>query len=347
VFAELTARRLLAPVGIALLSCVVAFALFTALGVGVGNGANAAGTAVHGAAPRAIGPLQAYSEADAKRNGAAGVGGAPPVTQLAPLPAAAFAGPIARYKRYSAGQLRIVLEHLAALEGALRTGRLARARTAWRGAYASWLHLGAVYGAFGDLTQAIDGSPGVLAGGVSDPRFTGLHRLERDLWRGAPAGEELSATRRLRGDVRLLLKRLPGVQITPLQYATRAHEILEDAARDLLSGTDVPWSDEGVLATAAGLRATREVIETLRSLLDGREGTIETVDFNLDRLASALASIRREHGGGWPAVDRLSLRENELLDGTLGAALEALDGVPGTLETKVPPTIPSLPNPSR
>ena len=47
---------------------------------------------------------------------------------------------------------------------------------------------------------------------------------------------------------------LPHAPLTPLEYATRAHEILEDAMRDLLSGTDVPWSGEGVLATDAGLQ---------------------------------------------------------------------------------------------
>ena len=50
---------------------------------------------------------------------------------------------------------------------------------------------------------------------------------------------------------------LAKVSIEPLEYATRAHEILEDAARDLLSGTDVPWSGEGVLATNAGLASHR------------------------------------------------------------------------------------------
>ncbi len=36
----------------------------------------------------------------------------------------------------------------------------------------------------------------------------------------------------------------------------RAHEILEDAQRDLMSGAEVPWSREGVIGTAAGLVAT-------------------------------------------------------------------------------------------
>lgn len=59
------------------------------------------------------------------------------------------------------------------------------------------------------------------------------------------------------------------MSITPLEYATRAHEILEDAVRDLLSGAAVPWSGEGVLATAAGVEATEEVISTLRPVLGG------------------------------------------------------------------------------
>jgi high-affinity iron transporter len=339
-------RRVLAPLAAALLTCAVAFLVLTALGVDGGGGSSSAAGAYVRHTAHPVSAIQAYSEADSKRNGAAGQGGAPPITPLVPVPPAAFNAPVAQYKAYSAGQLKAMLGYLAALRGALLAHRPAAARTAWRGAYVRWLHLGAVYGAFGALGDAVDGDPGGLPNGVHDPHFTGLHRLERGLWRGAPAGELLRVTQRLGSDVRLLIRRLPSVQITPLEYATRAHEILEDAARDLLNGTDVPWSNEGVLATAAGLTATREVLATLAPLLDGREGTIETVEFTLRRLSGALSSIRRAHGGRFPARDELSPRESELLNGTLGAALEALDAVPGTLETKIPPPIPSLPKSS-
>lgn len=346
-------RRLLLPIGVALLSCLIAFLALTALGVD-GGGSSAVGANVRRTPPHVPSAIQAYSEADSKRNGAASQGGAPPITQLVPIPPAAFNAPIARYKAYSAGQLRVMLGDIAALQSALRTSRLAAARAAWRGAYVRWLHLGAVYGAFGALGDTIDGVPGGLPGGVHDPHFTGLHRLERGLWRGVGRGaltgtiehELLGLAGRLDADVRLLIEHLPSVQITPLEYATRAHEILEDAQRDLLSGTDVPWSHEGLLATAAGLSATREMLATLQPLLDGREGTIETVEFALRRFSSALSLIRHAHDGRFPAQDELSLREGELLDGTLGAALEALDALPGTLETKIPPPTPALPNSS-
>jgi hypothetical protein len=341
-------RRVLVPLATALLTCVIAFLALTALGVdGGGGSSSAAGAYARRTAPHPVSASQVYSEADAKRNGAAGEGGAPPITELLPIPAAAFDAPIAQYKVYSAAQLKLMLGYIARLQSALRVHRLVAARAAWRGAYARWLRLGAVYGAFGAAGDAIDGTPGGLPGGVHDPHFIGLHRLERGLWRGAPTDELLGLSVRLDSDVRLLIKHLPSVQITPLEYATRAHEILEDAQRDLLSGTDVPWSNEGLLATAAGVQATREVLATLQPLLDGREGTIETVEYSLHRFSGALALIRRAHGGHWPAQDELSLREGELLNGTLGAALEALEAVPGTLETKIRPPIPSLPKSSR
>ena len=91
------------------------------------------------------------------------------------------------------------------------------------------------------------------------------------------------------------------MSITPLEYATRAHEILEDAVRDLLSGVDVPWSGEGVLATAAGLEATEEVVGTLRSLLKGREGVVPLVEVQLAALRRDDPSLAAAHGGRLPA----------------------------------------------
>jgi hypothetical protein len=341
-----TGRRFVLPVGIASVTFLGAFFALTAFGVGAGGSSRAAEANARHAAPRAVSAIQAYSEADARRNGAAGQGGAPPAPDLAPLSAAAFKGPIAQYRAYTEGRLKAVLGQLAALQGALRANRLAAARSAWEGAYAAYLRLGAVYGEFGDLNRAIDGSPGGLPGGVHDRRFTGLHRLELGLWEGAaPPRRLLGVAARLAVDVRRLQKRLPHEQITPLEYATRAHEILEDAIRDLLSGVDVPWSHDGVLATVAGVDATAELIATLRPLLDGREDAIEVVDSALLRLHRALASLHGADRGRWPTLEQLGQDEAELLDGAVGGAAETLDQVPGALETKLPSPIPALPNP--
>ena len=160
----------------------------------------------------------------------------------------------------------------------------------------------------------------------------------------APPRTLLGYARALDADVHTLAAVLPRAALTPLEYATRAHEILEDAARDLLSGADVPWSGEGVLATDAGLDATEEVITTLQPLLQRTRGRDD-------------GSQRRTRGPArrrWPrsrpptadacrATAQLTQRQSELLDGALGGALEGLSQVPGALETEAAAADPADP----
>lgn len=324
----------------ALLAAIAGFAILTAIGVG-GGGTSAA----PGNSPRRLSALARYSEQSAIRAGAGNADGAPPAPDLVPLPPSAFVRPIDQYRAYAMGQLTAMERQIGVLERALAADNRSGARDAWRGAYVDYLHLGAVYGEFGTLDRRIDGTAGGVPGGASSPRFTGLHRVERGLWSSASPRSLLVWARGLGTNVRALRHVIPTVAMTPLDYATRAHEILEDAERDLLSGVDVPWSQDGVLATAAGLQATEEVINTLRPLLDGRENVIEVVDTGLQHLGSVMATLRREHGGQYPTLDQLTQRQSEVLNGTLGGTLEALSQVPGALETRLPPPIPSLPAP--
>jgi hypothetical protein len=264
---------------------------------------------------------------------------------LSPLPARAFAGPVAAYKRY-AKHWTIIAEHQAdGLRDALAAGNRAGARSAWQATWSSYLHLGAVYGLFEALNQEIDGMPDGLLAGAADTHFSGLHRLEMGLWSGASPRSLLPLANQLARNLQSLQATLPSVRITPLEYATRAHEILEDAQRDLLSGTHVPWSGQGILGTAAGLDATEEVFRTLRPLLSGRESTEAEVRSELGLLSSAIAQVHRNHRS-WPSLTQLSMHERELLNGTLAGALTALELLPGTLETKTPAPTPRLPTSS-
>jgi hypothetical protein len=110
-----------------------------------------------------------------------------------------------------------------------------------------------------------------------------------------------------------------------------------------MSGTEVPWSREGVLGTEAGLVVTREVISTLVPLLNGRDNTLATVRYWLAHLGTALASVRRG-SGSYPTLGELSSPERQLIDGTLAGADTALSAVPGTLEVVPTPTFSPIPS---
>jgi iron uptake system EfeUOB component EfeO/EfeM len=260
----------------------------------------------------------------------------------APLTARDFARPVARYRAYSGRQADAMQGDVAALAGALAAGDRASARAAWAHAYGRYLRIGAAYGALGDLDAAIDGPPGHLRGGANDPRFSGLHRIEHGLWRDAPLPSLTPWTTRLARDVRTLRRVVRRVAIPPLDYVTRAHEIMEDAQRDMLSGRAAPWSGAGLQATADSLAATDEVLDTLRPLLGERDSSLQSIDTYASRLARELGRLRRAHGGRLPPLRTLTPAEHERVNGALGVLLEALASIPVTLETQIPPKIPSI-----
>lgn len=271
--------------------------------------------------------------------------GAPAGDPTTPVSAAQFQAPISAYLSYSVGQLGLMQTQLSDLQRALGRRDRPAAEAAWRGAFFDYLTLGAVYleGPVADLNGAIDGTPGGLAGGTRSRRFSGLHRLEYGLWTGASLSSLQPWAGRLARDVSTLRRRLPSVQISPRDYATRAHEILEDAVRDLLSGTDVPWSGQGVLGTAAAVTATTEVIGTLSPLLDAVDEPAD-IYATLATLRSTLNAIRSAHGGVFPPNAGMTQMQSERLDAAVGGALEALAQVPGVLEIAPPTgTTPSAP----
>ena len=326
---------------VALCAAIVVFAVVSALddGGSSGEGHSAAGQPPYAAyfprAPHVLSSASIYK-----------LSSRPSPPRYAPLFHASFEPPIARYRAYSAAQLGVMEKQLPALQRALAANDRPAAQAAWRAVYSRYLHLGAVYlvGPVAVLNQEIDGTASGLPGGVANPRFAGLHKIEYGLWSGAPPQTLVRASRQLGVAVARLRRLLPSVSITPLEYATRAHEILEDAQRDLLSGADVPWSGEGLLATYAGLEATKEVVSTLRGLLLGGEGTVPLVTHELKALASTMNSIAAAHGGRLPANAQLTQHQAEQLDASLGGALEALSQIPGRLEVEVPPRPAPIPS---
>jgi hypothetical protein len=162
------------------------------------------------------------------------------------------------------------------------------------------------------------------------------------LWSGASLRSLNVYDVELERDLTQLRGVIPTMKITPLEYATRSHEILEDAQRDLLSSMDVPWSQQGVLGTAAGLAATEELFHTLEPLLGGRENTEGEVRTELGMLSGLLTTIRRAHHGSYPSLPQLGIYEHEQLDGYVAGALSALDQMPGVLETEIHRAPPKL-----
>ncbi len=261
------------------------------------------------------------------------------VSDLTPISWRRFLGPIARYKRYAEAWAVRLGRSLRPLTAALRADHRRAAERDWVVSFDDYLHLGAVYGS---IPARLDDALAEVPSSRSETRFPGLHMIEKGLWTGRSPRSLLATASAISRAVVKLRHTIPGMWVGASSYILRAHEIMEDAQRDLLSGAEVPWSRRGVSATAAALVADRQVIQTLTPLLDGRDNTLGVVQYWEVQMAAALRKVRRPDGT-YPALTQLSTAQHELLAGTLSGICTALAAVPDTLELRPIPQIPRDP----
>jgi high-affinity iron transporter len=254
-----------------------------------------------------------------------------------PATVAELTGPNKEYQGYAALQLADLAREVTRIQSDLHGNDVAAAKADWLAAQLDWERVGASYDSFGNLGLAVDGLPNGLQGGVSDKQFTGLHRLEYGLWHGQSAASLLPVAATLATDVGLVQKNLTSANLAgnPANLPVRAHEILEDALRDHLSGIDNEGGGAAYAQTYADLQVTEAVLGYLTPLLNARQpGLPEIADGYISDLQQALLATRIN--GKWESLGSASVSARENVDSAIDAVLETLAAVPDLLE--VPPT---------
>jgi high-affinity iron transporter len=242
----------------------------------------------------------------------------------------------AQYETYAAGQLADLSAQIGAIQADLAGDDVAKAKTDWMAAQEDWERVGASYDSFGEFGEAVDGLPEAYQGGVNSAQFTGLHRLEYGLWHNQPVPELQAVTTTLADNVLAVQQHLssPDLAGDPINLPIRAHEILEDALRDHLSGQDDEGSGAAYAETYADTQVTGIILGYLGPQLTERApGLLQKAQKQLATLQSALEQA--DVGGSWNAPDQVSLSVRQHIDSAIGAALEILSSVPDVLE--VPP----------
>jgi high-affinity iron transporter len=254
-----------------------------------------------------------------------------------PVTLAELTGPNRQYQAYAAGVLATLATAVSSLASELHHGDLAAARRTWLAAQLDWERVGASYDSFGDLGVAVDGLPDGLPGGVSDPHFTGLKRLEYGLWHGQNAAALLPVTKALATDIASVQSHLSSDDLAgdPTNLPIRAHEILEDALRDHLSGIDDEGAGAAYAETYADVQVTTVVLGELGPLVTARAaGLLPAINAELATLRQALLAARTD--GSWRAPAATPVLARQRVDGAIGAVLQSLSSVPDLLE--VPPS---------
>jgi hypothetical protein len=249
-----------------------------------------------------------------------------PYTPTAPVLPEEQASVREAYQRYVAGVLDRLTADVAALRTAVAGPDRAKARAAWLTAQLTWDRVGAAYGSFGDYADAIDGLPQGLPGGVRDPHFTGLRRIEYGLWHGEALGALRPLVDAVAERVTALRGDLPDATPDAIDLPLRVHEILEDALRFHLAGLTDMGAGAALAETAADVDATAALLDLFGPLLDERRPDLRpAAHAGLEQLRQAIAVSLPKPGLSVGGVRRD-------VDAALGGVLETLAQAPGLLE---------------
>jgi iron uptake system EfeUOB component EfeO/EfeM len=261
-----------------------------------------------------------------------------PAPDPIPVLAIELHAPMMGYRAYVRGLLGTLQVQLGTLRALLAAGDVAGAQSAWLAAHLSWLRIGqddGAYGAFGDMGRQIDGTAAGLVDGTADPAFTGFHKVELDLWTRRNVGAATADAATLGRLVRQLASR-PLADALPMNptglstWTLRAHEILEDALRDSLSGDDEYGSGTALASVTADVAATREMLTLLAPALEPRAPhVVGRARRQLMAVGRALQATRVN--GRWVPVAGLGSAQRERVDAAVGAVLETLAPIPDVL----------------
>ena len=259
------------------------------------------------------------ADADPVRGPTVTVGKAPPGAQLTPGVVPVTRNdliPVAKaYTAWVAARLPVLQRQVDAVAADAEEGDRAAAKRDWLTAHTTYETLGGAYSAFGDVGDRLDGLP--------RHGLTGFHLVESQLWQGGTAQAVAASAHDLSGLVDRLVTTFAGEQLDPGQVGLRAHEIVEDAIQNTLTGADDAGSGTSLATVDANLAGAAAALAPLRGVLASRDDQLAETQGALSD-AEALVESHRAADGSWTALSGLDRPARERVDAALDRAAELL-----------------------
>jgi iron uptake system component EfeO len=233
----------------------------------------------------------------------------------------------AQYKSYVEDQSQQLLAGTKAFVAAYRAGDDAKARALYAPTRVHWERIEPVAESFGDLDPKMDLREADLEQGQ---RWTGWHRLEKDLW--PPKGHgyhALSARQRatyaddLLANTKTLDARVQKLSFTVDQIGNGAKSLLDEVATGKVTGEEEIWSHTDLYDFQANVDGARVAFEGLLPVLSQKDPVLaKQIQQRFSELQKLLDRHRR--GSGFVGYDRLSQPQVKQLSDAVNALSEPL-----------------------
>jgi iron uptake system component EfeO len=237
---------------------------------------------------------------------------------------------VADYKVFVEKQTDVLLAQTELFVNAVKAGKVDEAKRLFPIARTPWETIEPVAEQFGDLDPKIDGREDVIAEGL---KFTGFHRLEKDLWVSGLQADSSAIADQLLADVKTIVAKSKTVEPTALSMANGAKELLDEVTTGKITGEEDRYSHTDLWDFKGNLQGSQAALEALRPVITERDAELQkSLDARFADLNKLLDSYRVN--GAFVSYTTLKPEDIKKLTVALDALGEHVAKVPAALEAK-------------
>jgi iron uptake system component EfeO len=251
-------------------------------------------------------------------------------TAASQAPDAAMAAAVTQYQSFVSAQSDELLARTTEFVGLVKAGKVEEAKALFPIARGPWERIEPVAESFGDLDPMIDGREDVVEEGM---KFTGFHRLEKDLWVTGLQADSGAIADKLLVDVKEIVAKAKAVTLNPLQLANGSKALLDEVATGKITGEEDRYSHTDLYDFDENVKGSKAAIDALRPVLKARDAALLT---DIDAKYAALDTELDKHrtDGGFRLYTALSKDEIRTLTVALDAVSEPISKVAGVIAAK-------------
>jgi iron uptake system component EfeO len=236
------------------------------------------------------------------------------------------------YADYVKHEAEELLEETADFVTAYKAGDDAKARSLYATARVHWERIEPVAESFGDLDPKMDLREADLEEGQ---KWTGWHRIEKDLWPPARYTAMTKAQRARYADdliknTKTLHERVQRTQYDVTQLANGSKELMDEVATGKITGEEETWSHTDLYDFQANVDGAKTAFELLEPILESRDPELEEkIDEAFDALQGMLDKYRK--GDGFVSYDTVTEPQRKELSDGVNALSEPLSKMAGVV----------------
>jgi iron uptake system component EfeO len=234
----------------------------------------------------------------------------------------------AGYQRWVTSQVEAFVPKTQEFVDAVKAGDVEGAKALFPVSRTYWERIEPVAESFGDLDPRMDGredderDPGV--------EFTGFHRLEKDLWVDGLQPDSAAIGDQLMADAKDLQTRVAAIELTPVQLANGAKELLDEVATGKITGEEDRYSHTDLWDFKANVEGSQGAVAALRPVIDEKDPTLGPL---LDERFKAVDDLLETYrvGDGYKLYTELTEEDTRKMTEAVDALGEPISQVAGVV----------------